>query len=496
MSDNKNKNGRKKLNSDLSNYIFGRVPPQAQDLEMAVIGALLMEKEAMARVADMLNVDTFYVDAHQLIYAALLSLFKRGGAIDTLTVKEELQKTGKLEEVGGPFYLMELTNKVSSTAHLEEHAKIIQQKHISRQLIAYHTLGINEAYEDTRDVFEILGDAEIELMRIGKEDSRRSNYSTAEQTLSSTMTEIDAASKNDSSVIGIPSGFSAVDAILHGFQKPNLIVIAARPSMGKTSLCMGVAHHSAIELKKPTAIFSLEMSKNELTKRLLSIDTMIPLENILLGRLNSQEWDMLHKSTSKMLDKPLYIDDTPCLTIMELRTKAIRMKMLHGIELIIVDYLQLMNGTDESSRHQNREQEISNISRNLKGLAKELDVPVIALSQLNRAVEGRADRKPMLSDLRESGAIEQDADIVMFIFRPEVYGEKMVSDLAGQGIDVRNKAEIIISKHRNGALGDLMIGFDKRLTRFYDLEERAVAMGGTRGEVKNFYEKPDTNTPF
>lgn len=457
---------RPRVETDLSSVVFGRIPPQARDLEEAVLGALMLERDAAAAVIDILKPESFYVEAHRCIYAAIRSLFDNSQPIDLMTVTEELRRRGELELAGGPAAIIELTNRVASAANVEYHARIISEKHIQRKLISISSEIIKQAYEDTTDVFDLLDLAERKIYEITDDNLRRSYYSV-DSLMSSVMTQLEKIRRHNESVTGVPSGFLSLDRVTNGWQKSDLIIVAARPSMGKTSFVLSLARNAAVDFNKPVAFFSLEMSAQQLTQRLIAAETEIPAEKIRRGILEDHEWEQLVHKTGDLAKAKLFIDDTPAINIFELRAKARRLKMQHDISLIILDYLQLMSGTGDA-RNANREQEISSISRSLKSIAKELDIPIIALSQLNRSVEVRGgDKRPQLSDLRESGAIEQDADLVLFIYRPEYY--KITQD--AEGNDTTGMAEIIIAKHRNGATKSVKVRFIHHLAKFIDWDE-------------------------
>ncbi len=453
-----------KKGGDLSNYVFGKVQPQALPLEEAVLGAIMLDKEALPIVLDILSPESFYSDPHNLIYKAMLRLFERSQPIDLLTVTEELKKSGDIDTIGGPYYLVELTNKVASAANIEYHARIIAQKHIQRELIHVSTDIIRDAFEDTTDVFDLLDKAEKGLFAI-----TQNNLSKGVETMSALATkalkQIEELSQKEEGLTGVPTGFTDLDRLTSGWQSSDLIIIAARPGMGKTAFTLAMARNAAVDFEKPVAIFSLEMSNLQLVQRLISMEAEISSGKMRNGQLEDYEWQQLQSAIEKLGEVPIFIDDTPGITIFELRAKCRRLKMQHDIQLVIIDYLQLMSGSGDNSRG-NREQEVSNISRSLKAMAKELNVPVIALSQLSRAVEVRGgSKKPQLSDLRESGSIEQDADIVSFIYRPEYY--KILEDEEGNSL--KGVAEIIVAKHRNGALETVKLRFTDTFAKFSDL---------------------------
>ncbi|MFC2136563.1 replicative DNA helicase [Bacteroidota bacterium] len=444
---------------------LGKMPPQALDMEEAVLGAIMLEKDAVISVLDILVPDCFYKDAHQKIFRAIIDLSTALQPVDILTVTEELRKRKELEEVGGPFYITQLTNRVASAANIEFHARIVAQKYIQRELIRVASDIQNRAFDETIDVDDLLDYSESELFNIAegniKKESAKINVVIKEA-----LHQIEEAGKRDDALSGIPSGYTKIDRISSGWQKSDLVIIAARPSMGKTAFVLSMARNMAIDHKRSVAIFSLEMSSVQLVNRLLVAESEIPSNKIRNGRLEPYEWEQLEHKIKSLIDAPIYIDDTPAISIFELRAKCRRLKMQHEVECIIIDYLQLMSGNPDNKG--NREQEVSQISRALKGIAKELDVPIIALSQLNRSVEMRSgNKRPQLSDLRESGAIEQDADMVLFIHRPEKYG--FIEDEEGQSL--LGIAEIIVAKHRNGALGDVKLRFRDELAKFQDLED-------------------------
>jgi replicative DNA helicase len=464
MEDSKQKfkeTSRNKITkTDLINH--GKLPPQAVDLEEAVLGAIMLEKDALAAIIDIIKPEAFYKEAHQIIFSAITRLFAKTEPIDILTVTNELKFTGELDAAGGPFYIAQLTNRVASAANTEFHTRIIIQKFIQRELIRISSDIIRDAYEDTTDVFNLLDRAENELFSVGENNLRR-NYVDMQSLIRNAVKQIESAKNNENSFTGVGSGFTELDRVTSGWQPSDLIIIAARPGMGKTAFVLTIARNAAIDFNKPVAIFSLEMASVQLVTRLISAEAQLPGDKLRKGDLQPYEWQQLNSKINSLIDAPLYIDDTPSLSIFELRAKARRLKAQHNIQMIIIDYIQLMSGGIERSQG-NREQEISNISRSLKSLAKELNVPVIALSQLNRSVEARPSKKPLLSDLRESGAIEQDADMVLFIYRPEYYKQ----DQGPDGENLQGMAEISIAKHRNGALHDIHLKFISKYAKFTD----------------------------
>jgi len=464
ISQKKSDNWRKTANRPpVQNNDLGKIPPQATDLEEAVLGALMLEREAVNEVIDILKPESFYKESHQKIFSAIHDLFQRSEPIDILTVTAELRKTGDLEIVGGAYYISFLTNRVASSANIQFHSRIISQKHILRELIRISSDTIREAYEESTDVFDLLDKAERDLFTVAQGNIRK-EYDTMSDVIKQAIENIEAAKKNVDGVSGVPSGFHALDRVTSGWQKSDMIIVAARPGMGKTAFVVSMARNIAVDFNLPVAIFSLEMSSIQLVNRLISSETGIKGEKIRKGNLEDHEFTQLHTRIKKLSTAPIYVDDTPSLSVFELRAKARRLKSKHDIQLIIVDYLQLMTaGSDKG----NREQEISTISRSIKTIAKELNIPIIALSQLSRAVETRGgDKKPMLSDLRESGAIEQDADIVSFIYRPEYYD----LDQDEEGNSLLGIGQVIIAKHRNGALDTVSLKFVKDFAKFENLE--------------------------
>jgi replicative DNA helicase len=446
----------------------GKIPPQAVDLEEVVLGAMMIDKKGVDEIIDLINPDVFYREAHQHIFSAIYQLFKTGQPIDLLTVASQLKKDGNLDIVGGEFYLIQLTQKVSSSAHIEFHARIILQKYIQRSLIKISNEIIEDAYEDSTDVFDLLDNAESKLYEVTQGNIKRSSE-TAQNLVIQAKKRIEEIS-NKEGLSGVPSGFEVLDKITSGWQPSDLIIIAARPGMGKTALTLSMARNIAVSNQIPVAFFSLEMSSVQLITRLISSETELSSEKLRTGNLTKYEWEQLNVKVKDLEKAPLFIDDSPSLSIFDLRAKARRLASQHGIKIIFVDYLQLMTAGGSQKGGGNREQEISTISRNLKALAKELDIPVIALSQLSRAVETRGgSKRPLLSDLRESGAIEQDADIVSFIYRPEYYKIDTWDDDAQTPTE--NQAELIVAKHRNGGLGEVRLKFIGNLGKFDNLED-------------------------
>jgi replicative DNA helicase len=445
----------------------GKLPPQALEIERAVLGALMLEKDALSKVIDALKPEIFYKPAHQEIFKAILSLFQDSEPIDILTVTQQLRRmaVGALEACGGPAYISDLTSQVASAANIEYHAHIIKQAFIQRELIQLCSKVEKEAYEDTKDVFDLLDETEQKLYQLSSDNLRKESQSI-EQIAYATIKQLEALRLKGDGVTGITSGFKRLDELTAGWQKSDLVIIAARPAMGKTAFVLSVARNASVIDKKPVALFSLEMSATQLVQRLLCSEAELDAQRVRTGRLEDFEWQQLNSRIGNLSKAPLYIDDTPGLSIYDLRAKCRRLKAERGIEMVIIDYLQLMEG--EKTRSGNREQEISGISRALKKLAKELNIPVIALSQLSRAVETRSGQqhRPMLSDLRESGAIEQDADMVIFLYRPEYYGLETTED----GQSTAGLCEVIIGKQRNGPTDTAKLQFISRFGKFTDFE--------------------------
>jgi replicative DNA helicase len=444
----------------------GKIPPQALDLEEVVLGAMLIDKKGVDEIIDILHPEVFYREAHQHIYQAIFSLFESSEPIDLLTVSAELKKSGKLDAVGGNHYLIGLTQKVASSAHIEFHARIILQKYIQRSLIKISNEIIQEAYDESTDVFDLLDAAESKLYDVTQGNIKRS-AETAQNLVIQAKKKIEEIA-NKEGLSGVPSGFDQLDKLTSGWQPSDLVIVAARPGMGKTALTLSMARNIAVNGQIGVAFFSLEMSSVQLITRLISAETGLSSEKLRTGKLEKHEWEQLNVKVKALESAPLYIDDTPSLSIFDLRAKARRLASQHQIKLIIIDYLQLMTA-GSNQKGGNREQEISTISRNLKALAKELNIPVIALSQLSRAVETRGGTKrPILSDLRESGAIEQDADIVSFIYRPEYYQITEWDD--EERSSTTGQAEFIVAKHRNGGLGNIRLKFIGNLGKFDNLD--------------------------
>ena len=448
---------------DEINAQYGKLPPQAIEVEEAVLGALMLERDAYVTVADILDTSSFYKEEHQKIFEAIKELSGNEKPVDLLMVTQELKDREQLEEVGGPGYITQLTRRVASAAHLEFHARIIAQKYIQRELIRVSSEIQAKSYDDTMDVDDLIDFSESSLFQVAERNIKKETV-PIKPVLNEAILQIEKARQRKDGLSGVPSGFTALDRITSGWQKTDLIIIAARPSMGKTAFVLSMARNMAVEHNRATAIFSLEMSSIQLVNRLIAAETELGNDKLKTGRLENYEWEHLNRKISALEKAPVFIDDTPALSIFEFRAKCRRLKMQHDIQVVVVDYLQLM--TAGSDNRGSREQEVSTISRSLKAIAKELNIPILALSQLNRSVESREGKRPQLSDLRESGAIEQDADIVTFIHRPEYYG--ITEDDSGNSLI--GVAEIIIAKHRNGATGDVHLAFKKELAKFSDME--------------------------
>ena len=444
---------------------MGRLQPQARELEEAVLGALMLEKDAYSIVSEILKPESFYEKAHEKIYAAIVDLAISQRPVDMLTVTEQLKKRGELEEVGGPFYISQLTSKVASSAHIEYHARIIAQKYLARELISFTAMIQGKAFDESIDVEDLMQEAEGKLFEISQRNVKK-DVTQINPVIKEAMVMLEKAANQKEGLSGLRTGFEGLDKMTSGWQNSDLIIIAARPAMGKTAFVLSMAKNMAVNHNTPVALFSLEMSNVQLVNRLIVNVCEIPGEKIKSGRLENYEWEQLDFKIKELYDAPIYVDDTPSLSVFELRTKARRLVREHGIKIIIIDYLQLMNASGMSFG--SREQEVSTISRSLKGLAKELNIPIIALSQLNRGVESREGidgKRPQLSDLRESGAIEQDADIVMFLYRDAYYAK---DDEAEQN-NPTDQTDLDIAKHRNGATGKVELAFQKSISAFFNI---------------------------
>ena len=470
MPDNK----RKVVTLDGS---YAHLQPQAVDIERIVLGALMIDKDAFSVVSETLHPETFYEPRNQKVYSAIQRLSLDEKPVDIMTVTEELKRQGTIEDVGGPSYILELSSHVASSAHIEYHAKILAQKFLARQLISFASVIETKAFDETIDVDELMQEAEGSLFELSQKNMRQ-DYTQIDPVVKQAVEILQKAAANKGGLTGIPTGYTKLDDYTAGWQRSDLVIIAGRPAMGKTSFALSLAKNIAVDYGRPIAFFSLEMNNVQLVNRLISNVCEIEGKKILNGQLNDEEWSRLDKNVGKLQTAPIYIDDTPGMSIFELRTKARRLVREKGVELIMIDYLQLMNAN--GARFGSRQEEVSTISRSLKGLAKELDIPVLALSQLNRTVEGREGlegKRPQLSDLRESGAIEQDADMVLFVHRPEYY--RIFTDEKGN--DLHGKAQIIIAKHRKGGTGDVLLNFRGEFTRFDNPGEAAPLPAG--GEI-------------
>lgn len=451
-----NKKTRKVNNNSI------HMQPQAVDIEKMVLGALMVDKDAFSVVSEILHPETFYEPRSQKIYKAIQTLSLNEDPVDIMTVVEELKREGTLDDIGGASYILELSERVASSAHIEYHAKILAQKYLARQLISFASVIETKAFDETVDVDELMQEAEGSLFELSQKNMRQ-DYTQIDPVVKQAVEILQKAAANKGGLTGIPTGYAKLDDYTSGWQRSDLVIIAGRPAMGKTSFALSLAKNIAVDYDTPIAFFSLEMNNVQLVNRLISNVCEIEGKKILNGQLDDEEWKRLDKNVRKLQAAPIYIDDTPGMSIFELRTKARRLVREKGVQVIMIDYLQLMNAN--GARFGSRQEEVSTISRSLKGLAKELDIPVLALSQLNRTVEGREGidgKRPQLSDLRESGAIEQDADMVLFVHRPEYY--RIFTDEKGN--DLHGKAQIIIAKHRKGGTGDVLLNFRGEFTRF------------------------------
>lgn len=445
---------------------LGRLQPQALDLEAAVLGALLLDQSAYAEIVSILKPESFYDKRNRLVFTAIRDLAIKQLPIDILTVKEQLKQNHTLSEAGGPFYIAQLTQNMASTAHLAYHAKIIQQKYIARQLISFAAKISDKSFDESQDVDLLMQEAQSDLFALGQENCKK-DFTQINPVIDTAYQQLKKAAENKSGLTGVASGFVELDKITSGWQKSDLIILAARPAMGKTAFALSMAKNMAVDQQIPVGFFSLEMSNVQLVNRLISNVCEIKGEKLKNGQLEPYEWIQLDKQINRLYNAPLYLDDTPSLSIFEFQTKARRLKNDHNIQVIMIDYLQLMNAGDV--RIGNRQEEVSTISRALKAMAKELEIPIIALSQVNREAgkrEGDEGKRPQLTDLRESGAIEQDADMVCFIHRPEYY------HLGGE--EMKGIAVIIIAKHRNGAVGDVNLRFRNIYASFENLGDSFV----------------------
>lgn len=462
---------KKKEQRAIIDFTYGHMMPQAPDMEKAVLGALMIDKDAYLEVCDLLQSESFYEPRNQFIYDAIQMLTIKESPVDMLTVTNMLEKMGKLKEVGGPGYVAELSSMVASSANIEYHANVVAQKFLARQMINYVGVIGKKTFDETYDIKDVIQEAEGRLFELSQKNMKK-EYSVLAPIIGKAVKKVQTAHSNTGGITGISTGFYQLDDITCGWQDSDLVIIAGRPAMGKTAFALSLAKNIAADQKIPMAFFSLEMDDVQLANRLMSNACGISGKKLMSGQLDREDWNRLDKELSILTEAPLYIDDTEQLSIMELRTKARRLVREKGVRLIMIDYLQLM--TANGMKYNNRQEEVSLISRSLKGLAKELGIPVLALSQLNRGVdsrEGAEGKRPQLSDLRESGAIEQDADMVIFIHRPEYYQILKSKDGA---IDYQGKAEVIISKHRKGATGIITMDFIKAYTRFENLEDNRL----------------------
>ena len=474
-----------------TNLDLGKLPPQALDLEESVLGALILEKDALTNVIDILKPENFYKDANKEIYQSIIDLFNDSEPIDLLTVTSQLKKNGKLEYVGGSFYVTQLTTRVNSASNIEYHARIILEQSIKRQLIEVSGEVQKEAYEDTTDVFDLLDNTEQSLFDISESHIRK-NYSQVKGLMKEAIDELQAKKTRKDGITGVPSGFIDLDNITSGWQPSDLVIIAGRPSMGKTAFVLSMMRNASIDHEMPIALFSLEMSSLQIVNRLISSEAELDSDKIKKGNLKDYEWQQLLHKTDQLNNAKIFIDDTPALSILELRAKSRRLKSQHDIQCIIVDYLQLMSGEYGKSSG-NREQEIASISRSLKAIAKELNVPVLALSQLSRAVETRGgDKRPVLSDLRESGSIEQDADMVLFIYRADRYDITEDED----GNLTAGVAEVLLRKNRNGPTGKVKLKFIERFAKFADMSSNDEMTTNKFQSKANGNFNSEKNDPF
>jgi len=480
---------------------YAHVQPQATEMERAVLGALMIDKDAYAVVCELLSPESFYEPRNQKVYSAIQELSMHESPVDVWTVTEQLARQGDLEDVGGPGYVTEISSRVASSANVEYHARIIAQKSLARQLISFASTIQTKAFDETIDVDDLMQEAEGSLFELGQRNMKK-DYTQIDPVIKNAVEGIQKAAANKDGLTGVPTGYHKLDDITSGWQASDLVIIAGRPAMGKTSFALSMAKNIAADYQVPMAFFSLEMSNVQLVNRLISNACEIQGSKILNGQLRPDEWNRLDSNLNTLLGAPLYVDDTPGLSVFELRTKARRLVREHGVKIIMIDYLQLMNAN--GMRFSSRQEEVSTISRSLKGLAKELDIPILALSQLNRGVESREGlegKRPQLSDLRESGAIEQDADMVLFVHRPEYY--HIYQDDSGR--DLHGMAQIIIAKHRKGATGDVLLTFRGEFTRFENPEDGRLSSqskddngGEILGSKINADQQPpvDGATPF
>ena len=439
---------------------IGKIPPHDVEAEQAVIGSMLTDKEAVASSIEVLKEEDFYREDNRIIYSAMLNLYNRAEPIDLITLKSELESMGKFEQVGGFEYLTELPEKVPTTANATKYIKIVEEKSVLRNLIKTANEIIDLGYDPTEDVEDIMEGAEKKIFNI-MQDKNQKGYAPIKDILVDSFTQLEELYNRKQHITGVPTGFSDLDYRTAGLHGSELILVAARPAMGKSAFALNIATNAAVRGNTPVAIFSLEMSKEQLVNRILCSEAMVDSNKVRTGKLDEEDWTKLAEAIGPLSEAGVYIDDTPGISVMEIRTKCRKLKMEKNIGLVVIDYLQLISGSNK--RNGSREQEISEISRSLKVLAKELNVPVIALSQLSRAVEQRDDHRPMLSDLRESGAIEQDADIVMFLYRDDYYNKESAE---------KDIAEVIIAKQRGGSTGTVKLYWMGNYTKFVNIERR------------------------
>ena len=477
--DNNARNRRTRAKAPIVDNTYGHLQPQAVELEKAVLGALMVDKDAYSIVCEILRPESFYEPRNQMIYSAVQKLSIEEKPVDILTVTEELSRMGTLEEVGGPMYITELSGRVATSAHVEYHARIIAQKFLARQLISFAGGVETKAYDETKDTDELMQEAEGELFALSQKNMKK-DYTQIDPVLGEAMDMLKKAAAQKGGLSGLTSGFYKLDDMTSGWQNSDLIIVAARPAMGKTAFALSMAKNMAVDNGIPVALFSLEMSNVQLVNRLIVNTCDIPGNKIKSGQLDPNDWKRLDARIKLLMGAPMYVDDTPSLSVFELRTKARRLVREHGIKMIMIDYLQLMNAS--GTKFGSRQEEVSTISRSLKGLAKEMNIPIIALSQLNRGVEQRdgEGKKPQLSYLLESGAIEHDADMVLFIHRPEYYRIYQY----GNGNDLHGMAQIIIAKHRNGAVGDVMLRFKSEMARFMNPEDEQLSAEAIDSAIK------------
>ncbi len=433
-----------------------KIPPQNLEAEQSVLGSILLEPEALSRVLEVMTGEDFYREAHRKIFNAMLDLYQKGTPVDLITLTEILQNKGQLEDIGGASYLISMTDAIPSAIHVDVYARIVREKSILRRLINEATEIASKGYNFAGDAEDLLDEAEKAIFKISEAKINPLVYPLS-FIIKESIGTIEQLYDRKETVTGVPSGFTQLDKLTSGFQNSDLVIVAGRPSMGKTALALNFARNAAVDHEVPVVIFSLEMSRQQLAIRMLCSEARVDSNKVRTGFIGEREWAKLTAAAGTLSEAPIFIDDSPTLTVLQMRAKARRLKSEKGLGMVLVDYLQLMKGREGSER---REQEISEISRSLKALAKELNLPVIALSQLNRRPEGRDDKKPVLADLRESGAIEQDADLICFIFREEMYEENSKQ----KGI-----AEILLRKHRNGPTGSVSLAFLTEYTRFENL---------------------------